>query len=118
MSIWRLVFREIWYRKGGFGVAVVAVAVAVGCLVAQLGLLRAHDLHAQRRIAAARAGTADRMRQAEQETQARTAKFEADTRARMDAVMRETAERVEKAEADYKKITNKLGFNVLILHKD
>jgi len=44
MSIWRLVVREILYRKLGFALGLLAVAVAVGSLVAALTLLRAHDV--------------------------------------------------------------------------
>jgi ABC-type lipoprotein release transport system permease subunit len=43
MTIGRLIFREILYRKLTFALAVLAVAVAVGCLVAVLTLLRLHD---------------------------------------------------------------------------
>jgi hypothetical protein len=96
MSVWRLILREILYRKVGFGLAVLAVAVAVGCLTAALTLLRLHDL-----------GTEQVIARKEAETQARTAKLEADTR-----------KRLAKLEDDYRKITLGLGFNVLIVHKD
>jgi len=43
MSIWRLVLREIWYRKLGFGLSVFSVVVAVGCLVGQMQVLAQHD---------------------------------------------------------------------------
>jgi putative ABC transport system permease protein len=48
MTLWRLVTREIAYRRLNFGLAVLAVLVAVGCLVAQLTLLRAHEVRAER----------------------------------------------------------------------
>ncbi len=43
MNVWRLTCREIAYRKGGFALGAAAVFVAVGCLVAIVTLLRAHD---------------------------------------------------------------------------
>ena len=62
MSVWRLVLREILYRKLNFGLAVLSVLTAVGCLVAVLTLLRLHDLRTEELVAAkeaeARAGGA------------------------------------------------------------
>jgi len=54
MNVWRLVIREIAYRKGDFLLGVMAVLVAVGCLVGVMTLLRAHggrvaELNAQKR---------------------------------------------------------------------
>ena len=54
MNVWRLVWREIGYRKGDFLLGVMAVLVAVGCLVGVMTLLRAHggrvaELNAQKR---------------------------------------------------------------------
>ena len=43
MGVWRLVRKEIGYRKLDFALATLAVFVAVGCLVAVMTLLRAHD---------------------------------------------------------------------------
>ncbi|HUW61094.1 MAG TPA: FtsX-like permease family protein [Candidatus Bathyarchaeia archaeon] len=53
MNVWRLVWREIGYRKGDFLLGVAAVLVAVGCLVGVMTLLRAHggrvaELNAQK----------------------------------------------------------------------
>ena len=53
MNVWRLVFREITYRKGDFLLGVVAVLAAVGCLTGVMTLLRAHggrvaELNAQK----------------------------------------------------------------------
>jgi ABC-type lipoprotein release transport system permease subunit len=53
MSVWRLVLREIRYRKLNFGLAVLSVLTAVGCLVAVLTLLRLDDLRTEE-LAAAR----------------------------------------------------------------
>ena len=47
MKIWRLVVKEIAYRKLNFALAVLAVLVAVACLVAELTLLRAHEVRAE-----------------------------------------------------------------------
>src|SRR5262245_65701626 len=44
MSIWRLVIREIAFRKLNFGLALAAAAAAVACLVALAVSLRLHDL--------------------------------------------------------------------------
>src|SRR5947209_2022466 len=51
MSVWRLVLREILYRRLNFGLAVLSVLVAVGCLVAVLTVLRLHDLRTNELIA-------------------------------------------------------------------
>jgi hypothetical protein len=48
MNLWRLVRREILARKLSAALAVLIVGVAVGVLVAQVGLLRAHDAHTER----------------------------------------------------------------------
>ncbi|HEO70034.1 MAG TPA: hypothetical protein ENN80_02150, partial [Candidatus Hydrogenedentes bacterium] len=43
MSVWRLITREIAYRKLDFALGVLAMFVAVGSLVAVMTLLRAHN---------------------------------------------------------------------------
>jgi len=48
MNLWRLVRREILARKLSAALAVLTVGVAVGVLVAQVGLLRAYDAHTER----------------------------------------------------------------------
>src|SRR5262245_61919468 len=101
MSIWRLVFREVLYRKLNFALAVLAVLVAVGCLVGELTLLRAHDLRTRQRVAAKQAETAARMAQVQTETHQRMEQFEKDTAAKM-----------KKLEDDYRKIALGLGFNI------
>jgi len=47
MKIWRLLFKEILYRKLGFILGLTSVAVAVACLIGSLTLLKVHDLHTQ-----------------------------------------------------------------------
>ncbi|HXG11652.1 MAG TPA: FtsX-like permease family protein [Gemmataceae bacterium] len=96
MSLWRLITREILYRKLNFALAVLSVLVAAGCLVAELTLLRSHDL----------------------QTAAILAQKEAEVAARMKQVEEETAARMRQVEDDYRKIALKLGFNILILPKD
>ncbi|MBN1419494.1 MAG: FtsX-like permease family protein [Planctomycetes bacterium] len=65
MSVWRLVAREVLFRKLHFVLGVIAVAVAVGCLVAEFGLLRAHDLRTGEILAAKEAETRARMAELE-----------------------------------------------------
>ncbi len=52
MSVWRLVLREIRYRRLNFCLAVLSVLAAVGCLVAVLALLRQHDRRTEELVAA------------------------------------------------------------------
>ena len=52
MNVWRLVTREIRHRKLNFALGVLSVLVAVGCLVGQLTLLRAHDVRSEELLAA------------------------------------------------------------------
>jgi len=47
MSIWRLIAKEIGYRRLNFALAAVAVLVAVGSVVAVLTLLKGHRLRAE-----------------------------------------------------------------------
>jgi len=47
MSIWRLIAKEILYRRLNFALAALAVLVAVGSLVAVLTLLKGHDLRTE-----------------------------------------------------------------------
>ncbi|MCX5672026.1 MAG: FtsX-like permease family protein [Planctomycetota bacterium] len=61
MTLWRLVIKEIAYRKLNFALAVLAVLVAVGCLVAELTLLRAHEVRAERQSDAQDARTRQRV---------------------------------------------------------
>ena len=48
MSLWRLIAREIGYRRLNFALAALAVLVAVGSVVAVLTLLRGYDVRAAR----------------------------------------------------------------------
>ena len=51
MSTWHLVLREIAYRKANFLLSVVAVLVAVACVVAAVSLLGRYDLRTEQRAA-------------------------------------------------------------------
>ena len=57
MTVWQLALKEIGYRRLNFGLAVLAVAVAVACLVGELTLLRGHDVRSQNLDAAREART-------------------------------------------------------------
>jgi len=52
MSLFRLVAREILYRKLNFALGVLSVVAAVGCLVAAVTLLEAHDARTEQIVAA------------------------------------------------------------------
>jgi cell division protein FtsX len=107
MSLWRLVTREVLYRKLNFALALLSVLTAVGCLVAVLTLLHRHDLQTAQLVAAKEAETAARMAEVERSTSERMAAFE-----------KETAVKMKQLEDDYRKIMRNLSFNVLILPKD
>lgn len=62
MHIGRLIAREAWHRRIGFGLGVLATAVAAGCLTAELALLADHDRRSEALVAAKEAATAARMR--------------------------------------------------------
>jgi hypothetical protein len=62
MSIWRLVLCEIAYRKLNFGLSVLSVLVAVGCLVGEMLLLRKHELQASAILVAKYSETLEKMR--------------------------------------------------------
>src|SRR4051812_4296247 len=65
MSIWRLVFREIGYRRLNSAMALICVVVAVGSVTAVISLLRSYDVHTERLVDEREAQTADEMRQLE-----------------------------------------------------
>lgn len=85
MTIWRIVLQELRYRKLDTVLAVVAVLIAVTCLVAVVTLLQGHRLQLTEIAEANKEDTLTLMREVED---------------------------------DYRKITTKLGYNVLVLHKD
>jgi len=93
MNVWRLVVREISHRRLNFTLGLVSVAVAVGCLVGALTLLRADEIR-----------TAEILDRQRTENEQQIAKRQTD---------------VEQAGAELqdamRKITKGLGFNILIL---
>jgi len=68
MTLWRLVLKEVLHRKVNFALGVVSVLVAVGCLVAELTVLRAHDVRTEEIIKTKERETKERMRRLEDET--------------------------------------------------
>lgn len=61
MTIWRMVAREIQNRKLNFGLGLLSVAVAVGCMVGGTAALRAHELRASRILQEKEAAVKERM---------------------------------------------------------
>ena len=57
MSIMRLAIRELFFRKGNLALSVLAVSVAVACLVGAVVLLRSYDLRTDAMIAQKEAKT-------------------------------------------------------------
>ncbi len=85
MTIPRLVFRELLYRKWTTLLSVISVAAAVACLLGAMVVLRTFDRRNEAELAAKEKALADQM---------------------------------AKMEDSYRKITKKMGFNVLILPHD
>lgn len=50
MTLWRLMMREVLYRKGNFLLGLVALTVAVGSLVGIMSMLRVHEVCTRRII--------------------------------------------------------------------
>jgi ABC-type lipoprotein release transport system permease subunit len=137
MSIWRLFVQEIVYRRWNFLLAVLSVVVAVGCLAAELTILRLHDSATRQLLASKERETKDRIAAEETKTKVRLVKFDSDTKLRLQEEKEKTEkrlhqekakaklrleeeeakaeERLKKVEDDYRKITKKLGFNILIV---
>src|SRR5439155_26545051 len=65
MSIWRLVFREIVYRKLPFALGLLSVAVAVGCLAAVWTFLGLYDARTEQLVAEREGQTVEDMRRLE-----------------------------------------------------
>jgi len=62
MTISRLVVKEIIHRKLNFGLGLLSVAAAVGCLAGSLTLLRLHDARTQSILEQKRVETQEKMR--------------------------------------------------------
>ena len=65
MRVWRLVFNEIIHRKLNFGLGLISVTLAVGCLVGALTLLDGHDRRTDQIITRKTAETEARMKKLE-----------------------------------------------------
>ncbi len=61
MNLWRLIVREIVHNKLSFGLGLISVTVAVGVFVAELTILKAHDLQTHRILAEKEKKTAQEM---------------------------------------------------------
>ena len=85
MTIPRLVFLELLYRKWTTLLSVISIAAAVACLLGALVVLRTFDRRNEMELAAKEKALSDQM-------------------ARM--------------EDSYRKITKKMGFNILVLPHD
>lgn len=129
MNVFRLIAREIAFRKLNFALAAASVAAAAGCLVAQLTLLRSHDLHTAKIIAAKEEEAKTLLADFDAKTEALVAAKEEEARTRLEDFDRkteeviaakedETRQRTAALQDDYRKIMKKLGFNLLILPKD
>jgi len=75
MTVWRLISKEIAYRKVNFALAVLAVAVAVACLVGELVLLAAHETRAEQLGENAEAAARQRVLRLEDDYRAITVKL-------------------------------------------
>lgn len=107
MNIRHLILREILYRKWNFLLAVLAVLAAVGCLAAVLTVLRLHDLATEQLLSSREADLKAQLQIEEASTRQHLSQFEQKTR-----------QRLTKLEDDYRKITVKMGFNILILPEE
>lgn len=115
MSIWRLFTCELLFRRWSFLLAVLSVVVAVGCLVAELTILRLHETASHVLLAEKEHETGERIEREQTKTIARLAKFEAATKLRLAEEQDRTMKALAKLEDDYRKTTKKLGFNILIV---
>ncbi len=96
MNVWRLVVQEIAHRKLNFLLGLLSVAVAVGCLVGAMTLVRGNEFRTGEILAAKQAEVEQAVAEKEKEVAA--------AGAHLQDVMR--------------KITKGLGFNILILPQD
>ncbi len=96
MSVWHLILREIAHRKLNFLLALISVAVAVGCLVGARTLLRSNQLV-----------TADILAAKQQQVE--------DDVAKQRRIVQQEGAGLQDA---MRKITKGLGFNILILPED
>jgi ABC-type lipoprotein release transport system permease subunit len=75
MSIWRLIFKEIWHRKRAAAVAVIVLAASVAALCGTLTALDLHDRHTEHLMAAREKQVADQMAALNEEMRKATLKL-------------------------------------------
>ena len=85
MNLYKLIIKEIFFRKVNFILSCFAASAAIIAVICAFSLLKIHDLKTQELL---------------------------------DEKVEETEIRVKELEDDIRKITKKMGFNVLILPKD
>ena len=56
MNLWQLVNKEIRFRKVGFAIGMVSIAVAIASLVGSVTLLRAYEVRTEQILATPRQG--------------------------------------------------------------
>ena len=128
MNVCQLIGREIWYRKLSFFLAVFSVVTAVGCLVGELILLRAHDLRTEQMIEAKHNEAREALAEHDRRTEDIITATHQEAREALDEHNRRTRKIIAEKEADtrkktlllqddYRKIMKKLGFNLVILPK-
>jgi putative ABC transport system permease protein len=83
MTIWRLALKEILHRKLSFALALLSVALAVGCLVGAVTLLGVHDVRTQQVLNEERAKTEDLLNRKQAETKQHMAELEDNIRKAM-----------------------------------
>lgn len=126
MTLWHLVFREIGHRRWNFLLGLLSVTIAVGCLVASLTLLKAHEIQTRHILAEKRSehelALAAKQKQVEtavRQKEVEVARALKDKRAEVEQTIAEHERKVKQAGHELQDamrvITKGLGFNVLIL---
>ena len=126
MNVWKLVLQELRHRKWNFIMGLLSVSVAVACLIGSLTLLDAHEIHTKEILANIQAEHQEALEKKKQTVAAAVAAREAEHQEALEkkkqtvaaAVAAREAEVVEEAKKlndEMRKITKKLGFNILIL---
>src|SRR5690606_16569664 len=65
MNLWQLVNKEIRFRKVGFAIGMVSIAVAIASLVGSVTLLRAYEMRTEQILAERERATREEMKQLE-----------------------------------------------------
>jgi putative ABC transport system permease protein len=104
MNVWNLVLQELRHRKWNFVLGLLSVSVAVACLIGSLTLLDAHEIHTEEILANIQAQHKEALEKKKETVATTVAEREA-----------EVVEEGKKLNDEMRKITKKLGFNILIL---